>query len=482
MASIKGNIILNSINTITGIIFPVITFPYAARILLPEGIGTVNFLNSIISYIVLLTSLGIPLYAVKEVAKYHDKKVQRDKITVEIIILSSILCFLGYIIVWALATFVPQINAQSSLFYILSLTIVFTSLGVNWFYQGVEDFKFITLRAIAVRTIAAAALFLFVKSPADLLIYGWVLVGSTVGNGVINFIHLRKYIDIGNISLKNINLSKHIGPTFQVFLLNILGSLYIQLNSIMLGFISGDESVGYFTAGTKISHIGLTLISSLSTVLLPRCTYLINSSDYQGFKSLIAKSINITLSIAMPMTLGLMILASPITIIFCGQEYADSIPVLIINAPIIIFISLTTITGVQILYPLDKIKIMMWSFAGAALMNIVLNLLLISKFGAVGASFSSLAAEVTVFFVQLYWGRQYYPFKPSALFNIKYVLGCLLMGACVFPVTLVADSNWSQLIIGVLIGVSVYTIYLSYIEAPIYTDVKGMILKKLKKY
>ncbi len=97
MASVKSNILLNGLNTVTSIIFPVITFPYAARILLPDGIGAVNFLNSIISYIILLTSLGIPMYAVKEIAKYRDNKEQRDRITVEIIILSAFLSLLGYI-------------------------------------------------------------------------------------------------------------------------------------------------------------------------------------------------------------------------------------------------------------------------------------------------------------------------------------------------------------------------------------------------
>ena len=121
MASVKKNIILNGINTISGIIFPVITFPYAARILSPDGIGAVNFLNSVISYIILLTSLGIPLYAVKEIAKYRDDKQNRDKVTVEIIILTTALCLLGYIGVWLLARFVPQIHSQSGLFYLLSL-------------------------------------------------------------------------------------------------------------------------------------------------------------------------------------------------------------------------------------------------------------------------------------------------------------------------------------------------------------------------
>ena len=187
------------------------------------------------------------MYAVKEIAKYRDDKAARDRITIEIISLSTCLCLIGYIVVWILAEFVPIIHRQESLFYVLSLTILFTSIGVNWFYQGIEDFKFITMRAIAIRTLAAAALFIFVKDSNDLLTYGFITVGSTVGNNFINFIHLRKHIDYKQIKLKQLKISRHLKPALQVFILNLIISLYIQLNSIMLGFISGDDAVGFFT-------------------------------------------------------------------------------------------------------------------------------------------------------------------------------------------------------------------------------------------
>lgn len=131
-------------NTMTGIIFPIVTFPYAARILMPEGIGIVNFQLSIITNIVLLTSLGIPMYAVREVARHRDDIALRNKTTVEILLLSVILCLMGYVLVWALGAFVPQINQNLGIFYVLSLSIVFTAIGVNWFYQAIEDFMFMT--------------------------------------------------------------------------------------------------------------------------------------------------------------------------------------------------------------------------------------------------------------------------------------------------------------------------------------------------
>ncbi len=480
MASVKRNIFLNSINTATGILFPVVTFPYAARVLLPDGIGAVNFLNSIIGYIVMLTSLGIPMYAVKEVAKYSDDKVQRDRITIEIIILSSVLCIFGYIAVWALAKFIPQIHRQVALFYILSLTIIFTSIGVNWFYQGIEDFKFITVRAIIIRAFSVAALFIFVKDSSDLLIYGMITVGSTVGNNIINFIHLRKHISLRFIKFKELNIIRHLKPSLQVFILNLITSLYIQLNSIMLGFMSGDEAVGYFTAGTKISHIGLTIISSLGTVLLPRCSHLIKIGDRKGFASVINKSLNVTLALSFPMTAGLMILATPITIIFCGYDYLDSIPVLYINAPVIIFVSLTNLMGIQILYPLDKINIVILSVSGAAVMNLILNLFLIPSYGATGAAMSTLIAEFTVLFIQLVCGKRYYPFRLSSLFAYKYIIGTIIMTVTVYTLINLFQSDAMKITVGCCTGILIYLMVLLFMKDSLTCEMISTINNKRK--
>lgn len=479
MASVKGNIILNGINTVTGLLFPMVTFPYAARVLMPDGIGTVNFLNSIISYIVLLTGLGIPVYAVREVARYRDDPARRDKIAVEIICLSFFLCLLGYVGVWALAQFVPQIHQDTALFYVLSLSIVFTSLGVNWFYQGIEDFMFITVRATIIRILAAAALFVFVKDEDDLLNYGLILVGSTVGNNLINFVHLRKHIRISMVSIKELEVMRHLKPSLQVFILSLIISLYIYMNSIMLGFISGDAEVGYFTAGTKISHIGLTLIGSLGTVLLPRCSNLVNKGDKSGFKSIINKSLNVTLAVSLPMTAGLIILAHPVTMVFCGPEYLESIPVLIINAPVIIFVSLASITSTQVLYPMDKIKIVLISVSGGLVINILMNFLLIPRYGAVGAALSATAAELTVLMLQLGFGRKYYPFKISDLVAYRYIVSTFIMSVVVYFTVRMLYSDLLQIVIGGCIGVGSYFLLLLGMKDPIICALVNNLKKKI---
>ncbi|MDE6377281.1 MAG: flippase [Duncaniella sp.] len=462
--------------------FPIITFPYAARVLLPEGIGTFNFLNSIIGYIILLTSLGVPMYAVREVSRHRSDKVHRDKITIEIILLCALLCLMGYVAVWLLAEYVPEIHSNARLFYVLSLAIVFNSIGVDWFYQAIEDFKFITIRAIIIRTLSAISLYIFVHSADDLLIYGFINLGTTVGNNLINFIHLRHHVSFRSFRLSELRVLRHLPPALHVFILNLIISLYIQLNTIMLGFMSGEESVGYFTAGTKISHMALTFITSIGLVIFPRCANLLHEGKLEEFSNIINKVLSLYLGLSIPVTVGLIILATPLTMVFCGEEYTASIQVLIINAPVIIFICLTGIMGIQVLFPMDKTNLVILSVTGAAVANIAFNYLLIPSLGATGAAWATLIAEGMVFVMQLILGYKYYPFKLSRLFQWRYVVGAIVMGGGVYAATLPFSNNIVRLSVGISAGVIVYYLFLYLTHDPMLEFVIATVKNKFNRH
>lgn len=471
MVSLKTNVIFNFLNTITGIIFPVITFPYAARVLLPDGIGAVNFLQSIVAYIVLLTSLGIPMYAVREVAKYRDDIAKRNTVTVEITLLSLALCLGGYLLVWILGEFIPQIHFQLALFYVLSLTILFTSLGVNWFFQAIEDFRFITIRAVIFRLLAAAALFLFVKTKDDLLIYAFVTVGSTVGNNIINFIHLRKYIALRQIPWRRLQVWRHLKPSLHIFVFNLIISIYVNLNTVMLGFMQGDSAVGFYTAGNKISHIVLSVVASLGVVLLPRCANLVENGRMDEFAAVTRKSYRLVLSLSLPATLGLILLASPIVIIFGGSEFAHASSVLVWTAPVIIFIGLSNVFGIQILYPLGKENLVIWSTVGGAIINFLLNLLLIPHWSYIGAAISTFIAELTVLLIQVLLGYHYIPFSLFEKVNVNYLVASLIMTVVVSPLTLLFNDLWLTLLCSTLVGGVIYACVLWLLKDSLFREI-----------
>lgn len=481
MASLKSNVVFNFLNTITGIVFPVITFPYAARVLLPDGIGAVNFLQSVVSYIVLLTSLGIPMYAVREVAKYRDDIAKRNSVTVEITLLSLLLCLGGYIIVWILGNFVSQIHSQLALFYILSLTILFTTLGVNWFFQAIEDFKFITVRAVIFRILAALALFVFVKTKDDLLIYALVTVGSTVGNNFINFIHLRKYINIQQIQWKRLQVLKHLKPSLRIFVFNLITSIYLNLNTVMLGFMQNDSAVGFYTAGNKISHIVLSVVASLGVVLLPRCANLVEKGNMEEFATVTRKSYRLVQALSLPSTIGLILLAFPIITIFGGPEFTEAVPVLVWTAPVIIFIGLSNVFGIQILYPLGKENLVIWSTIGGAVINLIINLLFIPYLSYTGAAISTFIAELTVLLIQVIWGRRFIPFPLFEKQNLNYIISSLAMAVVVLPLTLLLNNVWLLLIFSTLIGGCIYAGVLWILKDSLFHEILHYAIKMIKK-
>ena len=478
MPSLKGNIILNYINTISGLIFPIITFPYAARVLMPEGIGLVNFQNSIIGYIVLFTSLGIPLYAVREIAKCRNDLELRDRTTIEILILSILLSLLGYVAVWLLGAYVPRIHEEATLFYILSLTIVFTGIGAQWFYQGVEDFLFITVRGLIVRTLCAVSLFVFVKDKSDLLIYGLIIVGSTVGNNLINFIHLRKYLKPARVKWNQLNITHHIRPTLNIFLLNVVISIYIQLNTIMLGFMTDDRAVGLFTSGTKLTHLITVVLTSLGTAMLPRCSHLISERKFHEFNVIITKSYHLLMFSAIPLTVGTILLARPLVYCFCGGDFSGAVPVVLYTAPTIILIGMTQVIGIQILYPYGKENLVIISTLVAAVLNVIFNILLIPLFAEVGAAFSTLIAEFSVLVAQVRLGKEFIPFRFVDKQIANYLMATLLMSVGVL-LCLTFKIIWLQMFVSLAVGTVLYLSFLATRNDTILTEVISLVRNRM---
>lgn len=458
--SVKTNYILNLANTVSGILFPLITFPYAARIILADGLGRVNFLDSIVGNILLITSIGIPLYAVREVAKVRHDPFLRSKTAIEILLLHASLTVLAYLIIFTIAATVPQIRADAPLFLLLSSSIFFTAIGAQWFYTAIEDFKYITLRAIFIKIVAAAALFLLVKEKNDVLWYGGINVAASVGNNLFNFIRLRKHISMEGLQFNQLNIRRHLKPSLKIFALNLIISIYIQLDSIMLGFLKNTETVGYYAVSSKLTKMILGIVTALGTVLLPRFTNFLSTGRRDEFIEMGNKAISFTAAMVFPMATGLILLAAPIIEVFSGPTYEPSILTLRIIAPVIIFLGFSSLIGLQTLYPQGKENLVIASCAAGAFVNVTANLLLIPQYAQYGAAFASLLAEITVLVTMLCLGRRYLPFQLLSKQNLNYLIGTAIMGIIVYFSAGFLQEPWLKIVVGIPCGVLVYFLYL----------------------
>lgn len=458
--SVKVNYILNLINTGTQMLFPLITFPYVCRVIEADGIGQINFFQSIISYISLFTCLGIPMYAIREIARDRSDVVQMNRTAMEILLLHSMLTLVGYAIVAILCLTVPQIQVNIPLFLILSLTIFFTAIGCEWFYQGIEDFKYITIRGLIIKTVSVVLLFIFVKSKTDLLYYGCYTVFGVLGGNIFNFFRLRKYIHRENIIFSELHIKRHIKPVLKVFSFSVVTSIYLQLNTVLLGFLKNVLAVGYFAAATKVMQMLLTMSACLGSVMMPRASHLIAENREDEFNRLIQKSYDFTLAIALPMTIGLIFCAPSLITALCGVKFEHSILPSQIIAPIILMVAISNVFGIQVLFPKGKINVVTLCCGIGAVADLILNLCLIPFFSYIGTSIAYLGAEVATTVSMYFIGRKYIPiiyFKKS---HLTYALGCIVMALALYGISLLQLPTLTILLLQGCSGVLAYFIIL----------------------
>ena len=476
--SIKKNFILNLIYTGSSLFFPLITFPYICRVIGVEGVGHVNFFNSIIGYIAMFTCLGIPMYAIREIARLRDDIKTVTKTTVEILLLYSFLTLIGYIVVAILCVFIPEIHNDVPLFLVLSLTIFFSAIGCEWFYQGIEDFTYITVRGLIVKVVSLVLLFVFVRSENDLLAYGVYCVIGSVGSNVFNFIRLRKYIKKDNIVFSNLNVFRHLKPAISVFFFSLTVSFYVRLNPVLLGFMKDDIAVGLYSAAIKVLTILVSLSACLGNVMMPRLSNLVENNSKDEFNRLIQKSYDLTLLLTIPLTFGLILTAPYIIMLLCGGEFAESIISSQIIAPIILVVGVSNVIGIQFLYPKGKLSLVTLCCGIGALFDVILCICLIPSFSFLGASIAYLSAEMFTTISMIYFTRK----ELSLIFfnwsHLKYLIGAILMSIVVILLQkFLLINEWYSFGLQIVLGGIVYFLFLLVTKDEIVYSIYSSLLK-----
>lgn len=476
--SIKANYFYNLALTVSGLLFPLVTFPYITRVIQADGVGLVHFYQGIVDYIVLFSSLGIPVYAIREVARVRDDIKKRDAVLAEILILNILLSLVAYLFAFTLGFTVDRILENLTIYLILCVSIILNAIGCSWFYQGIEDFKFIAIRGILVRFICLISLFVFVHTKSDLIAYAIITILGNVGNNIINFLYLRHYVNLSDISLRELRPFRHLLPSIRIFALNLVISIYVNLDSIMLGFLSTNSAVGYYTGATRLTKTILGVINSLQTTMIPRFSYLATNDTMDKFNILIQKVFDFVLAVSLPMAVGLAIMAPTLINLFCGEGYAPAIITLEIISPIILLISMSGIPCFQILYPLGKEKIAICATAVGALVNFTLNMLFIPDLAENGAAIATVIAEASVTIMMFILGRKYIKINKYTHHYSNCIFATILMGALLLLIKYLEFCDWVNLILMPLCGISVYFGYLFLRKDTITDYIKNYIKNK----
>lgn len=479
--SIKSNYIFNLLNSVSQLLFPLITFPYASRIMMADGIGEVQFFSSIISYISLFTCLGIPMYAIREVAKVRSDVAKMSTTTIEILLLHAMLTILGYVTAAIICMTVSDVQTDIPLFLILSATIFFTAIGCEWFYQGIEDFKYVAIRGLVVKMISVALLFLFVKTKEDILWYGAYTVFGVLGGNIFNFLRLRKYVDRRIVNIHDLHPLRHLKPAIHIFVFNVITSIYLQLNTMLLGFLKDIAAVGYFTAATKLMYMTMSVSNSLGSVMMPRASNLIAENKMNEFKNVVQKSYDFIIAISIPLTIGLIFTSKSAILLLSGNSFYPSILASQIVAINIISVGISGVMGMQILYPMGKINIVILCTFLGAITNVIVNVLLIPHYGHNGTAIAFATTEFVVTASMYFIGEKYIPIRLLKRQHLNYLVSGAAMGIVLFIIGKQEYNNIVTLLSMFLTGGLVYVICLMVLHDPICKTIMNTITSKIRK-
>lgn len=477
--SLKLNFIMNAILTMSQFIFPLITFPYVSRILLPEGTGKVSFATSVITYFAMFAQLGIPTYGIRACAQVRDDQEELTRTTQEIFIINMIMTVLAYTAFFVGLFTVPRLRQDKTLFLIVSTTLLFNAIGMEWLYKALEQYTYITVRSIIFKFIALIAMFVLIHEKSDYVVYGGISIFAASASNVFNFVYAHKYVGMKPIG--EYNFKRHLKPIAVFFAMSCATTVYTNLDTVMLGFMKTDTDVGYYNAAVKIKNILVSVVSSLGTVLLPRASYYVEHDMLNEFKRITSKAINFVWLVAPPLVVYFILYAKEGIVLLSGDAYLGSVSAMQLIMPTVFLIGLSGVMGIQILVPLGRERIVLHSEIAGAIVDLIINWMFIPSMASVGAAIGTLVAEAVVTVWQFVALRDTVTVAYREVHYLPIIIGVLLGGAASVWVKSLCWMEFPALALSAILFFGVYALVLTLAKEPMTMEIEKYALGKLRR-
>jgi O-antigen/teichoic acid export membrane protein len=457
------------------ILFPVISFPYAAKILGPAGIGKVQFILSFSQYFALVAALGIPIYGVRIISQSAHNNKLLHKALGELLYI-HVVCSVAITAVYLVTVISFSFFEHDKSLYILSgLIILMGFTSIDWYFTGIENFKLIAIRSVAIKLIALIGLYLFVKTRGDYSLYLMVSLFAILGNNVINIFSVRKLIKLTYKGTR-----QHLKPLMYTFGTTMATSMYLMLDTVLIGFFADEKAVGLYSASIKLTKIAIPFIISSAQVLMPRISKLFATGDFEALNVTLNKSFNFIVILAVPVCIGLLFLAPELIYVFSGKEFNAAILTMQILSPLALIIGLGYFWGFQILIPAGKEKEMLISVIIGMICNLSLNLIFIPIYKQNGAALANVVSELVVTVTYMYFCLKVISFKISHKPLLYNLLATIPFIAIVLLGHHFKLNTWCLLVFSSALFVTLYfVIQLKLIKTKFVNElIDGVILKR----
>lgn len=480
--SIKKNFIYNVLNQVVQSLGPLVVTPYISRVLGVENIGLYSFAESIVSYFLLFAILGTATYGQRAISYVQGDINERSKAFWEVFIIRLVTTFIT-LGAYAAYIFILVPESQFKIFLILLLNIINVIFDITWFLQGLEEFGKISIRSIFFRVLSVVLIFVFVKEESNFYLYIIFMVAYALLGNISLWLYLPKFI----CKVKGVRPFKDIKTVLQLFLPTIAVQIYTVLDKSMIGWLSdGYVENGYYEQAEKLVKTALVAVTALGVVTIPRIARTFKEGDMDKVQSYIYRSYRYVWLIALPLMFGLISVADFFVPIYYGAGY-DKCKILIpIFSALLVIIGLSNVSGIQLFVPIGKQNVLTFTVVIGAVVNFILNLILIPKFASIGATCASVAAEFVITVIGFIYIRKkkLVTLKNVFLSSWKYLIsggvmcGILFLIKYFLPVTL-----WS-LVVLVVSGMVIYLVMLLILRDSFIFEIfkKGIeIFKKPKK-
>ena len=454
------------------IILPIITTPYVTRVFSSNDLGTYSFFNSIVTYFILLATLGVANYGTKEISA-NRKIIRKNFWGIYALQLGAAIC--SFVLYVMLCLTLPAM--KNPVAYILGFSLLSKALDISWLFQGLEDFRKITVRNITVKLAGVISIFLFIRSSNDLSLYVFLLTTFELLGQLSMWLPAKEFIGKPHFDL--MYAKRHLKPVILLFLPQIAISLYVTLDSTMLGILASARDVGIYDQAWKLVNILLTLVTSLGSVMLPRVSNLLSSGDHKAVNKMHEMSFLIYNLVIFPIMAGMLIVNDDFVTFFLGQDFQEARYAIAIMIFRMFFIGWTNIMGIQILIPHNKNKEFMLSTTIPAIVSVGLNLLLLPKLGYIGAAIVSVLTEVLVWLIQLFYTRSYLREVPILGSLIKIIISSGLMYAILLFIKQFLDiSPMINVGLYAVLGAIIYASLILILKVINPNELKQQLLKK----
>lgn len=439
------------------IILPLITVPYVSNILGSQGVGDYAFTNSNMRYFIIFGMMGIGLYGNRQIAYVRENKEELQNTFFSIYsmqLITTTISFIAYLIFALVFS-----NSNYRILYIAQgINILGAMFDISWLFMGLEQFKKTVVRNTLIRLISLVSIFIFVKNSDDTVIYTIILGLSTFIGNLTFWVYIPKMFDFKKVKING--LKKHVKASLALFVPQIAIQIYLLLDRTILGILTDNIQVGYYDNSQKLVKLVLTIATAVGTVMMPKISNTVASGNIKRVKYYIENSFFFVSALSIPLMFGLMGIAPELSPWFFGNNFNGIENLIIISSVIILAISWSNVLGLQLLVPLNRTKEFTISVTAGAVVNFILNLIVIRHFGAIGACLATIIAEFTVTIIQFYFVRDF--IKPKKIIGdvIIFIIPSIIMYIIMRKIGSVMGIGILSNIVQGSIGIIIYFVLL----------------------